>query len=203
MKLYFNALSSNSRRARAVVHHLGLKVEEVSVDFTDLRKELLKLNPNAKIPVLVDGDFALWESNAIMQYLCEKSGDTTLWPRDLKARADITKWQFWVASHLGPSVAMVNMERVFKKRFRPDAAPDESIIRYGLDNWNRFAAVLDQHVQSRQWLVGSAPTLADYAVAAPLMYMTIAELPTDPYPNLVSWTGRVAELPGWTKTAMA
>src|SRR4051794_30609766 len=91
MKLYFHPLSSNARRARLVVHHLGLAVEEELVDLTQgaqRRPAYLALNPNGKVPTLVDGDLKLWESYAIMIYLCEKHGRRELYPDELATRTE-------------------------------------------------------------------------------------------------------------------
>jgi glutathione S-transferase len=80
--------SPNSRKVEAVILHLGLEVEIRNHDLFkgELRApDYLAINPNAKVPTLVDGNFKLWESVAIMQYLAEKSGDDTLFPRNPRA----------------------------------------------------------------------------------------------------------------------
>src|SRR5258707_15891659 len=79
MKLHSFVGSAHSHKVQAVISHLGLAVEIEYHDFVagELRgPDYLTLNPNAKVPVLVDGQFTLWESNAIMQYLADKAGDT-------------------------------------------------------------------------------------------------------------------------------
>ena len=93
--------SPNSRKVEAVIDHLGLEVEIVRHDFRGgLRSpDYLALNPNAKVPTLVDGTFVLWESNAIMQYLADKVGSDSLFPRDPRTRADIVRWQCWELVH--------------------------------------------------------------------------------------------------------
>ncbi len=103
MKLYAIAGSPNSRKVLAVAHHTGI---EVDVEYLDLfegdtsKPAYQALNPNAMAPTLVDGDFKLWGSNAINQYLAEKSTDETLFPREISQRADIVRWQSWeLATH--------------------------------------------------------------------------------------------------------
>ena len=102
MKLYTLPNSPNSRKVVAVMHHLGLRPDIACLDFArgDLvEPAFLALNPNAMVPVLVDGDLTLWESNAINQYLVQKAGGSDLFPADPKVRADIARWQFWEQAH--------------------------------------------------------------------------------------------------------
>jgi glutathione S-transferase len=202
MKLYYNEFSSNSRRALATAFHLGLDLEKETVDWNELRNpDYLRINPNAKVPVLVDGDFVLWESNAIMQYFCEKSGDTKLWPKDLKTRMDVVRWQFWSNAHFAASVAMIVGERVVRPMRAPGTPMNEGFLLQGVESFHRFAQVLDSWLQDREWLVGKSITLADYAVGAPLMYTQVAGLPVDPYPQMMRWYQRIEEQDAWKKTA--
>ena len=90
-------------RCARVAAHLGVPLE---LEFVDLSKgaqhapAYLALNPTGRTPTLVDGDFKLWESNAIMQYLAGQKPNS-LWPNDARARADITRWQMLAARALG------------------------------------------------------------------------------------------------------
>jgi glutathione S-transferase len=203
MKLYYSALSSNSRRARAVAYQLALDVEQIDTDFAKLRDpEFVRLNPNSKIPVLVDGGFVLWESNAIMQYLCEKAGDTKLWPKELQKRMDVVRWQFWVNAHLGASTLLIMQERVIKKMFNTGAPTNEGALAEGLAMFDRFAKVLDECLDGRKYLVGDDVTLADYAVVAPLMYRIPAELPVDGYKRMLDWCERIESLEPYKKAGV-
>ncbi|HYP89515.1 MAG TPA: glutathione S-transferase family protein, partial [Polyangiaceae bacterium] len=95
MKLYINAFSPNVRRVRLTAAVLGLKLEEQNIDFTkgdQKTPEYLALNPNGAVPMLVDDDFVLTESRAIMQYLAVKHPKNELLPLDERARADVTRW---------------------------------------------------------------------------------------------------------------
>ena len=97
MKLYGFPPSPNTWKVRAVAHHLGIPLEFSFVDLSkgEQRKpDYLAINPSGRTPTLVDGDFILPESNAIMQYLAGEKPNS-LWPDDARARADITRWQCW------------------------------------------------------------------------------------------------------------
>src|SRR5512145_2273398 len=100
MKLYNAALSPNAMRVRAVINELGLPVEIVDVDLRAGVKppELLAVNPNGKVPALVDDDgFALFESRAIAVYLASKRPERELYPEDHKRRALVEQWSYWQA----------------------------------------------------------------------------------------------------------
>ena len=101
MKLYGFPHSPNTWKVRAVAAHLGLRLDFEFVDLTKGQSRtpaFLALNPTGRTPVLVDGDFKLWESNAIMQYLASRTTNS-LWPDDARARADIMRWQSWQLAH--------------------------------------------------------------------------------------------------------
>src|SRR5882724_8847780 len=117
MKLYMNALSPNVRRVRLTAAVLGLPLEENTLDLArgeQRSPEYLVLNPNGAIPTLVDGDFVLTESRAIMQYLAAKQPGAGLVPRDEMARADVTRWQFWDAAHFSPQLGTLGFEKLIK-----------------------------------------------------------------------------------------
>src|ERR1044072_7498913 len=120
MKLYNANLSPNALRVRAVANELGSPLEIVDVA---LRKgenksaSYLAINPNGKVPVLVDGDFVLWESRAMNAYLAAEFPDKDLYPTQLARRAIVDQWSYWQAVHLGPAMQKVTFERVMKKQF--------------------------------------------------------------------------------------
>ncbi|MEO1180824.1 MAG: glutathione S-transferase family protein, partial [Cyanobacteria bacterium J06636_28] len=84
--------------------------------------DFLALNPTGRIPVLQDGDFVLWESNAIMQYLASQVS-TPLWPDDAQQRADIMRWQSWQLAHWAKGCQPLNYERLVKKVLQLGARP--------------------------------------------------------------------------------
>ena len=103
--LYATPLSANGRKVLAVSQHVGLTPEIRLVDVyrgEGRTAEYLAINPSGKIPALVEGDFTLTESNAILQYLCEAHGDCRLWSREAKARGAIARWLFWESAHWQP-----------------------------------------------------------------------------------------------------
>jgi glutathione S-transferase len=204
MKLYYFPYSPNSRKVLAVVHHLGLTPQLQVVNLLEgeqLRPEFLRLNPNHTTPTLEDGDFVLWESNAIIQYLAGTAPDNTLWPAGPRLRCDISRWQCWQLGHWGgEACGPLIFERVVKL-ITGRGEPDPAVVARAETAFHRFAAVLEGHLKDRQWLVGSGVTLADFAVAAPLMHAEGARFPLEGYGEIRRWYDRVEALDAWKKSA--
>ena len=202
MKLYLNALSPNVRRVTLVIAATGLDVEQKVVDFgkgEHKSPEFLAMNPNGAVPTLVDGDFVLTESRAIMQYLASKKPESGLLPKDEAQRADVVRWQFWDASHFSPQVSTIAFERVLKPMFGM-GEPNQPKIDEALTSFRRFAAVLDKRLAGKHYIVGEALTLADLTLASSLMYSKQAELPLAEFPNIEAWFGRITSTEAWKKT---
>jgi glutathione S-transferase len=202
MKLYINKLSPNVRRVRLTAAVLGLKLEEIALDFTKgehKKPDYLALNPNGAVPTLTDGAFVLTESRAIMQYLASKQPDAGLLPRDEQARADVTRWQFWDSSHFSPQVGTLVFQRMLKPMFGM-GEPDAAKIEEALVNLRRYAAVLNQHLEGKTYVLGNAMTLADLTLASTLMYAKQIDVPLDEFPQIAAWFSRITELEAWKQT---
>ena len=201
MKIYSIQLSNNCRRVNATVQHLGLTAEVIDPSFGDLKTpEYLAMNPNGKVPLLVDGELKLWESRAIMQYVASTKPGNTLWPSDPKRQADIARWQFWEASHLSKGTGAFAFERLFKKMFMKQDA-DPVALAAGEKEWNTFAPVLNAQLEGRKWILGDELTLADFSVGACFSYAEASGLPWDQYPHIKAWYARLSEVPAWKNTA--
>jgi glutathione S-transferase len=203
MKLYQFPLSPNARKVVAVLHHLHLDCELETVDLSkgeQMGPDFLKLNPNHMIPTLVDGDFVLWESNAIMQYLCSKVPNNSLWPTDPRTQADISRWQFWQSAHWGSACGIMVFERVIKKLFM-SAEADLQEVAKGEERFHRFAEVLEGHLKGCDWLVGDSVTLADFSVGSWLDLAEMAQYPITPYQEIARWYGNIQQLPAWKSSA--
>jgi glutathione S-transferase len=201
MKLYCFPPSPNTWKVRALASYLKAPLDLEIVDLSKPRTQAyLAINPTGRTPTLVDGGFKLWESNAIMQYVADKSA-STLWPNDPQKRADITRWQCWQLAHWGADACQpLTFQRLVKKLFNL-GPPDQTIVAKAIEAFNTDAVMLDAHLGRQKYLVGDALTLADFAVAAALLYAKQAELPLEPYANVRAWLDRVLALPCWADTA--
>jgi glutathione S-transferase len=203
MKLYMNALSPNVRRVRLTAAVLGLQLEEKTLDFAKgehKNPEYLALNPNGAVPTLVDGDFVLTESRAIMQYLASKKPESGLLPRDEQARADVTRWQFWDASHFSPQLGSLVFEKLIKGMMGM-GEPDQRKCEEALGNFRRFGAVLNKRLEGKQYVVGNTLTVADLTLASSLMYAKQTEVPVSEFSNVQSWFSRISDMDAWKKTS--
>ena len=201
MKLYGFPPSPNTWKVRAVAAHLGIPLELQFVDLTKPRSpEYLALNPTGRTPTLVDGDFKLTESNAILQYIASQKPNS-LWPNDARARADIARWQAWQLAHWGAEACQPLVFQRLVKKLLNLGAPDEAAVARGTEAFHKEAKVVEAHLSKQPYLVGKELTLADFAVAAPLFYAQQGGLPVEPYAKLREWFGRVSALPAWKESA--
>ena len=203
MKLYVFPPSPNARKVLATAHHLGLPFEMQMVDLVkgEQRKpEYLKLNPNGRMPTMVDGDFVLWESNAIMQYMAGKKGANGLWPADERKRLDISRWQFWELAHWTPACGTYIFEYLVKG-ILGGGGPDPAKVKEGEEKFHRCAAVLDGHLATREWLVGDGVTLADISVGVFLAFAERCNFPVEKYGHIRNWYDRLERLDAMKKTA--
>jgi glutathione S-transferase len=203
MKLYGFAPSPNTWKVRALAAHVGLTLDYVFVDLTkgaSHAPEYLAINPTGRTPALVDGDFKLWESNAILQYIAAKA-NSPLYPQDLRARADIMRWQSWQLAHWSKEACEPLLFQRIVKGLLNMGPPDEAVVAKGLECFNKEARVLDAHLARQPYLAGNDITIADFAVAAPLFYADRAQMPLASYGRVREWFGRVSALPAWRQTA--
>ena len=203
LTIYGTPVSSNARKVMMVALHLDLDAEVRIIDVYQgegTAPEYLKVNPFGKVPSLVDGDFVLSESNAIMQYLDEAYGGYRLSSPDPKLRADLARWMYWEAAHWQPAWTHM-MRPLVGHAVRPDLfhKPTEP------PNWEndalaRLLPYLEQRLDQKEWLVGDQLTLADFSVSAMMTYARIGGMPLDKTPAIQAWFERVEALDAWKET---
>jgi glutathione S-transferase len=178
------------------------RVELVKVDLgkgEQRAPEYLRINPNGRVPTLVDEGLVLWESHAIMQYLADGTPGQRLYPVERQPRADVNRWLFWNASHFGPAIGILNRER-WVKRLIGLGDPDPREVARGEELFTAFARVLDAHLGGKEWIARGQLTLADLAVASELSTAVPAKLPMTGFANLQAWLARVQTRDAWNKT---
>jgi glutathione S-transferase len=198
MKLYNASLSPNAFRVRAVANELGIELEIIEVDFRKGEHKsapYLAINPNGKVPVLVDGDFVLWESRAINVYLAGFKPERGLYPSDPKQRAMVDQWSYWQAVHLGPAMQRVVFERFLKPMFGMGET-DENAIGSQLGELAQFLPVLDANLAGKDWVAGDL-SLADFAVGSTFLYRKRTGISLAEAPNITALLTRLESRPSW------
>jgi GSH-dependent disulfide-bond oxidoreductase len=159
LKLYYHP-SPNPLKVALYLEESGLPYELVPVDTRKGEQHapaFRAINPNGKTPALLDGDIAVFDSNAILLYLAEKSGQF-LPPNTPAARAQMYSWLMFVATGIGPYCG----QAVHFKFFAPPPQ-DYAINRYTFEA-ERHWKIIDDHLAGKQWMVGDTYTLVDMAV---------------------------------------
>ncbi|BAN24716.1 glutathione S-transferase family protein [Caballeronia insecticola] len=202
MKLYQYPLSGHSHRARLFLNLLGIDHEEVVVDLAKAEHkspDYLKLNAFGQVPVLVDGEHIISDSNAILVYLAAKSGDTKWLPNTPADAAAVQRWLSVAAGQIAFGPAAARLITVFGARF--DAA--EVIARA-----HTILALIDAQLAARDWIadIDSAhPTIADIALYSYISSAPEGNVDVSVYANVNAWLRRVESLPGFVpfqKTAV-
>jgi GST-like protein len=177
----------NGYKVPILLEELGMEYELIPVDLTkgaQKKPEFLAMNPNHKIPVLVDGDLTIFESGAILIYLVEKSGKFQ--PKDLKQKYEILEWLMFQMASIGPMFGQANH---FKK-YAPEKI-DYAINRY-LDEVKRLMHVLDTHLAETP-LAGVPYLAGEYGIADIATWPWVRSAATSgntdlaEFPNVKKW----------------
>ena len=202
MHIYADPITVNCRKVLAGLDFLQAPFERVHVDYFKAEQKepaYTAINPNASVPAMKDGDFVLWESNAILQYAADKLGRDSAYPRDLRTRADINRWLLWESSSWFPSCYVYLVENCVKPLL--GAQPDPAVLDAQAAQFHKLAGILDARLAGQPWVAGDQPTIADIVLAAPMHMHAEQQLPLADHPNLKRWmTERVEALPCWHKT---
>ena len=199
MKVLGKAPSINVRKVLWTLAEIGIPYEreDWGDGFRPTRTpEFLALNPNAMVPVLVDGGFVLWESNTICRYLCGVHGRGDLLPAEPRARAQVEKWMDWQATDLNTAWRYPFMSLVR----RNPAYQGPAQLAAGVASWNRTIGILERHLeQGSAFAAGEEFTLADIVLglSANRWQMTLSDRPATP--AIDAWMERMADRPGFAE----
>jgi glutathione S-transferase len=163
MKLYEFG-PTRSIRVRWTLQELGVDFEPVRINLVageHQRPEFLEINPAGKIPVLVDGDLVLTESVAIVLYLAEKYSNQGLLPSGLDQRAQVNRWLLFAATELEQPLWRISRHTALYPE--DQRLPGDVIL--ASQEFKAMAAVLEEHMQQRQFVVGDSVTVADFVLA--------------------------------------
>jgi glutathione S-transferase len=183
VKLFGNA-RSRAARCMWMLEEMGEPYElvETSVRIDDLRNPAyLRLNPNARIPTLVDGEVVLWESMAINLYLARKPGPMEL--ADAAALGVAAQWSFWAVLE----TEALLLDLLSHRMLLAQHVRDPSIAERDILLLQRPLGILDGALKAREYLASKMFSVADLNVASLLGWGKLAQLDFAPYPNVARW----------------
>ena len=187
--ILFTAPTPDGYKISIALEELGLAYEVRTLDLTggeQKRPDFLKLNPNGKVPCLVDDGFAIMESGAILLWLAEKAGH--LLPTDPHARSETLQWLMLQVGGLGPMMGQANLFG----HFWPEKLPAVQ-ARY-LGEVKRFFAILDARLATRDFLAGDF-SIADIAHFCWVRTAGWTGVNAAPFPHLSRWLAAIAARP--------
>ncbi len=163
LKIYGTKTSSNVQKVLWCCGEIGLEFERLDIVETfgaPRAPEYLALNPNGLMPTVDDDGFILWESNAVVRYLCAKHSLGKLYPTDLAQRADGERWMDWQQTSLG--VQMGPAFRALLRNPREELPADKLavVLQKAADCWR----MLDARLATREYVGGASLTMADLAL---------------------------------------
>jgi glutathione S-transferase len=196
LRLLGRNTSGNVQKVIFLLEELGLPYtrEDYGRQFNNTADEsYLSLNPNGKVPTLVDDKVVIWESNTILRYLCNKQNNTALYPADPAARSQVERWMDWMLASLNPPYL-----GIFKEAKK---APGERAASWDADSkdLNAQLQILNTGIAGRKWAGGDSFSLADIALGP--VVIRCLDFPVDlpELGNLAAWRKKLMERPAFKK----
>ena len=190
--LYQHPLSGHSHRVRTFLSVLGLQADIINVDLAagaHKSEDFLAKNRLGQVPVIEDGDTTLADSNGILVYLATRYDDSGTWyPMDPVARAEVQRFLSVAAGQVAFGPAAARLVNVF------GAALDHNRAR---EIAEAILTTLDDHLSTRDWLVGDTATIADIANYAYIAHAPEGDIALVAYPSVIEWLARIERLPGF------
>ncbi|MFN4017832.1 MAG: glutathione S-transferase family protein [Reyranella sp.] len=168
--------------------------EEIGIGYTreDTAPEMSR-NPNGLVPVIVDGDFVLWESNTIIRYLATKWRATWLLPDDPRARAEVDRWIDWQATEFNTA-----WRYAFSALVRRNPAFDDTRqIEASKADWARMVGILDAVLSNQSHVAGDAFTLADIPIGLGVNRWFMAPMDKTSFPAVAAYYDRLSRRPAF------
>lgn len=193
IKLYGFHPSFPVNRVRLCLNAMGVEYEHIPVNplagetQTD---EYLKMSPSGKVPALDDDGFTVFESNAIMRYLCRKH-KSDFYPDDIAAQAKVDEWVDFTTIHLGNGILKVLFNKVVAGMI--DVPVDEQSLADGYSFIERFLTVIDQQLGASTYLAGDSLSIADFCLLATIDPAEVLEVDMGKYPNVKAWRDKLMQ----------
>ena len=190
LKLYDLTLSGNCYKVRLMLSLLGLEYELVAVNLSageNKSSAFLKLNPLRQVPILIDGDVVIRDSQAILVYLARRYGSENWLPLEAEAMAKVGQWLSTATNEIQHSVAAARLHFIFNAKIDLELARSRAF---------KILQVMDEHLQ-QDWLEGNRPTIADIACFPYIALAADGKIALEDYPHVIAWISRIKQLPGY------
>ncbi len=196
LKILGRKNSANVQKVLWACDELGIAFEreDYGGEFGKTRDaEYLSMNPNARVPTIIDGDLVLWESNSIVRYLANEYGDGSLYPNDFGARAMGERWMDWQLSTLGPAIHGVFWGLI---RNKPEERNLEAIAK-SRQATSEALAMLDTFLGRTEFVSGPAFSVCDIPCGIFTYRWFTLDIEREDYPNLRRWYDALCERPAY------
>ena len=186
----YGSKKSSAFRCYWLMEELGIPYETMLLDFSKQEHksaEYLKLNPNGKVPTIIDDGFVLWESVAINYYLMEKYNGVQFVGATAQEHAEVNKWNIWSITHLSESFHPLVMQKY-------QNTPDSEMTKNARENeLPRYLGVLEAHLADKEYMALGKFTLADITAMSVVQVAPFANFDISSYPNILAWMARLSE----------
>lgn len=191
LKVYSFDLSGNSYKVRLMLSLLGLPHEVIPVNLKVGEHKLpdfLELNPLGQVPILIDDEVRLRDSQAILVYLGRRYGGETWLPNQPEAMARVMQWLSFAANEIANSLTAARSYFLMNKKTDVELAQQKA---------HQILQVMDEHLHGRQWLEGARPTIADIACYPYVGLAPQAQVSLSAYPQIQKWLEQFKMLPDY------
>lgn len=189
---------TSASRCILMLEELGLPYQQMPLDMSERREHksdaYLKLNPNGKVPCLVDGDFVIWESIAINHYLAEKYRPELV-GTTVEERGRSMQWSTWAMVELQQPLVGI----IIQTMFTPEDKRDAGVLKKAQEHVPHLLGILDQHLARHEHLAGARLTVADFNMVTVINLASHLKFPLEPYKNIQAWFARMKARPAFTK----
>lgn len=195
LKLYDHVESQNGYKVRLVLSQLKIDYEWIQVDLVNREQKkdwFLKLNPNGKVPTLVDEDFSIWESNAILLYLCRKFTPNNLIPQDIKKLGMMLQWIMFEATTLSRHISGA---RFLTKFMPPEKLNKNELEKYRKDS-KRTLRIVNEHLSKCNFFALDY-SLADISCYGQICVAEEGGLNLSDYPYIQKWIKKFESQPNY------
>ncbi|MBW4473897.1 MAG: glutathione S-transferase [Stenomitos rutilans HA7619-LM2] len=193
LKLYDFALSGNCYKARLMLSLLNLEHKIISLDLKSSEHkslEFLRLNLFGQVPVLVDENTMIRESQAILVYLARCYGGNSWLPSEAEPMSLVMQWLFTAAHDIQQGLAAARAYHLVGRQLDIETATQRS---------HTILTAINQHLARRQWLELNCPTIADIACFPYIALAADGKIALDNYANVTAWLARIKQLPGYVE----